>query len=83
MAVQGGTEDERLTPLTLSDRPGLRSRALFTDAQIEADLDRLEQGQQDDGGWTFDWLGWSPGQSVETRGLVTLLALTTLRAHGR
>jgi hypothetical protein len=83
MAVQGGTEDERLTPLTLSDRPGLRSRALFTDAQIEADLDRLEQGQQDDGGWTFDWLRWSPGQSVETRGLVTLLALTTLRAHGR
>jgi hypothetical protein len=81
--VSGGTEDERLTPLTLSERPGGRSRALFTDDQIEADLDRLEDGQQDDGGWTFDWLDWSPGQSVETRGAVTVRALTQLHAHGR
>jgi hypothetical protein len=83
MPVPGGTEDERLTPLTLSPRPGTRSRALFTPEQIEGDLDRLEQGQQGDGGWMFDWLGWSPGQSVEWRGGVTLRALATLRAHGR
>jgi hypothetical protein len=83
MPVPGGTENERLTPLTLSPRPGRRSRALFTDDQIEADLDLLEHGQQDDGGWTFDWLGWSPGQSVEWRGAVTLRALATLHAHGR
>jgi hypothetical protein len=83
MPVPGGTENERLTPLTLSQRPGRRSRALFTDDQIEADLDLLQHGQQDDGGWTFDWLGWSPGQSVEWRGAVTLRALATLRAHGR
>jgi hypothetical protein len=63
MPVPGGTENERLTSLTLSARPGGRSRALFTDDQIEADLDLLQQGQQDDGGWMFDWLGWSPGQS--------------------
>jgi hypothetical protein len=81
--VSGGIEGERLTPLKLSDRPGKRSRALFTDDQIEADLDRLERGQQDDGGWTFDSLDWSPGQSVESRGLETLHALTTLRAHRR
>lgn len=83
MPVPGGTENERLTPLTLSQRPGRRSRALFTDDQIQADLDRLEQGQQDDGGWTFDWLAWSPGQSVEWRGAVTQRALATLHAHGR
>jgi hypothetical protein len=35
--VPGGTENERLTPLTLSERPGRRSRALLTNAQIEAD----------------------------------------------
>jgi hypothetical protein len=81
--VPGGTEDERLTPLTLSPRPGARSRALFTDEQIEADLNVLERAQQDDGGWTFDWLAWSPGQSVEWRGGVTLRALDTLHAHGR
>jgi hypothetical protein len=81
--VPGGTEDERLTPLTLSPRPGRRSRALFTDDQIEADLDGLQQGQEDDGGWTFDWLAWSPGQSVEWRGAMTLRALATLHAHRR
>jgi hypothetical protein len=83
IAVAGGTADERLTPLMLSERPGARSRVLFADEQIEADLDRLQQGQQDDGGWTFDWLAWSPGQTVEWRGGMTLRALATLAAHGR
>jgi hypothetical protein len=81
--VPGGTENERLTSLALSERPGARSRALFSAAQIDADLERLEQGQQEDGGWTFDWLGWSPGQVVEWRGMVTLQALAQLLAHGR
>ena len=83
LRVAGGTEDERLTPLSFSPRPGSRSRALFTDSQIESELDLLERGQQGDGGWTFDFLGWSEGQSVEWRGIVTLLALATLSAHGR
>jgi hypothetical protein len=81
--VPGGTEDERLTPLVLSERPGSRSRALFTEAQIERELDALERGQQDDGGWTFEWLAWSPGQTVEWRGVVTVHALATLASHGR
>ena len=83
LPVPGGTEDEHLTPLALSGRPGRRSRALFTRGQIEANLDALEAGQQDDGGWTFDFLAWSPGQLAEWRGIVTLLALATLDAHGR
>jgi hypothetical protein len=83
LPVPGGTEGERLTPLALSDAPGTRSRALFTAAQIEADLDRLEAGQQDDGGWTFDWLAWSAGQAIEWRGTLTVQALATLLAHGR
>lgn len=81
--VPGGTEDERLTPLVLSETPGTRSRALFTDAQIEKDLDELERGQQDDAGWTFEWLAWSPGQTVEWRGVLTLRALAVLASHGR
>ncbi len=81
--VSGGVEDERITPLALSERPNARSRVLFTDDQIEADLDRLESEQQDDGGWTFDWAAWSPGQSVEWRGAMTLWVLTALRANGR
>jgi hypothetical protein len=81
--VRGGKEDERLTALRLSERPGLRSRALFTTQQVEADLDRLEGEQQEDGGWMFDFGVWSPGQLAECRGIVTLQALTTLNAHGR
>ena len=83
LPVPGGTADERLTPLTLSGRPDGRSRALFTADQIAADLDRLQARQRDDGGWMFDWLGWSPGQTVEWRGGVTLRALALLHAHGR
>jgi hypothetical protein len=83
LPVAGGTADERLTPLALSPRPNHRSRAMFTDEQIELDLERLECGQLADGGWTFDWLAWSPGQSVEWRGIVTLRALATLGGHGR
>jgi hypothetical protein len=81
--VHAGTSDEKLSALTLSPHPGSRSRALFTGEQIEADLEELERGQVEDGGWTVDWLQWSPGQSVEWRGAMTLWALTTLRAHGR
>lgn len=81
--VPGGIEGEQVTPLDLSSRPGRRSRALFTDAQIDADLDRIAAGQLDDGGWDFEFLHWSPGQSVEWRGLSTVMALDTLAAHGR
>jgi hypothetical protein len=83
MPVTGGTEDERLTALVLSPHPGARSRTLFTAEQIEAGLDELEQGQQDDGGWTFDWVAWAEGQSVDARSAMTLHALTVLRAHER
>jgi hypothetical protein len=81
--VPGGTENERLTPLVLSPRPECRSRALFTDDQVDIDLDLLEREQQVDGGWTFDWFAWSPGQSVEWRGILTVRALATLATHGR
>lgn len=81
--VDGGTGDEQLTALTLAPRPEARSRALFTDEQITAGLDELEAAQQDDGGWTFDWAAWAPGQASEWRGLVTLRALQILDANGR
>jgi hypothetical protein len=81
--VPGGVEGERLSPLTLSPRPGSRSRTLFTDDQIAGDLAWLEREQRNDGGWEFDWLAWSPGQAAEWRGLVTLRALLVLRANDR
>ncbi|HET6867341.1 MAG TPA: hypothetical protein VFH80_15585, partial [Solirubrobacteraceae bacterium] len=79
----GGTEGERLRPLDLSPRPGSRSRALVTDAQIETHLDAVQSEQREDGGWMFDWLAWSPAQTADWRGIVTIRALTWLRDNGR
>ena len=83
LPVEGGVEGEHLTPLSLAPRPAARSRALFSDEQIEAGLDALEAEQREDGGWDFGWLHWSPGQSSEWRGNVTIGAVKTLAAHGR
>lgn len=81
--VPGGIEGEHIKPLELSPRPETPSRALFTPAQIDADLERLESEQLDDGGWDFHFLHWMPAQSTEWRGIVTLGALHILREHGR
>jgi hypothetical protein len=46
-------------------------------------LDRLEHEQPGDGGWDFHFLHYSPGQTVEWRGLTTLATIRTLREHRR
>ena len=83
VAPVGGVEGEALRPLDLSPRPRSRSRRLFSEDQIEAHLDAVESGQQPDGGWMFDWLAWSPAQTTDWRGNVTLRALIWLRDNGR
>jgi hypothetical protein len=83
LPVEGGTADEKITPVTLSPHPGTPSRALFTSEQLDADLDRLEAGQHDDGGWDVDYLHWSPGQALDWRGIATVQAIATLRTNGR
>ncbi|MGB0095047.1 MAG: hypothetical protein WBP81_21245 [Solirubrobacteraceae bacterium] len=82
-APAAGVEGEQLRPLDISPRPGSRSRRLFSEEQIEAHLDVVEAEQQQDGGWMFDWLTWSPAQTNDWRGTVTIRALTWLRANGR
>jgi hypothetical protein len=79
----GGAESEALRPLDLSPRPDSRSRGLVNDVQIEAHLGAVESEQQEDGGWMFDWRAWSPAQTTEWRGNVTIRALTWLRDNGR
>jgi hypothetical protein len=83
VAPVGGVEGEALRPLDLSPRPGSRSRDLVAQAAIEAHLDAVESGQQEDGGWMFDWLAWSPAQTNDWRGHVTIRALTWMRENGR
>ncbi len=83
VAPVGGVEGEALRPLDLSPRPQSRSRGLFSESQIEAHLDAVESAQQRDGGWMFDWRAWSPAQTTDWRGNVTLRALVWLRDNGR
>jgi hypothetical protein len=82
-APVGGAEGETLRPLDISPNPGSRSRQLFSEEQVEADLETVEAEQQEDGGWMFDWLAWSPAQTNDWRGAVTIRALTRLRDNGR
>jgi hypothetical protein len=50
---------------------------------IERHLDALAAQQRPDGGWMFDFPEWSPAASAEWRGIVTIQALTVLRAYDR
>jgi len=81
--IPGGVDGEHVAPLTLSPRPGTPSRSLFSPEVIDHELSALEESQQEDGGWDFDFLHWSPEQARDWRGIVTLDALETLHLHGR
>jgi hypothetical protein len=72
-----------LSPLDLAPLATSRWRALFTDAQIDAHLDRLQKKQQADGGWPIAWEPPSEAARYEWRGVVTLGALRTLSSYGR
>jgi hypothetical protein len=81
--VTGGTEDESLHALDLAPYPDRPARALFTDEVISADLERVVSGQQEDGGWTVDFLSISPAGSMDWRGYATVQAVDILRRNGR
>jgi hypothetical protein len=72
-----------LSPLDVAPQATSRWRALFTDAQIDAHLDRLQKDQQADGGWPITWEPPSQAAVAEWRGIVTLQALRTLTSYGR
>jgi hypothetical protein len=77
LPVAGGSENETLRPLDLAPRPGL-ARTLFTQDVVDADLDRLARGQQDDGGWRVDFASYSPAAALEWRGYETVRAVRLL-----
>jgi hypothetical protein len=83
LKVEAGVEGETLSALEVAPRPDHVGVRLFPRPLIDTLLDELERAQQDDGGWTFSWPAWNPAAAFEWRGVVTLQALTTLRAYGR
>jgi hypothetical protein len=83
LPVAGGVEGEVLRPLDVVPHADHAARRLYGEDLLERELDRLEAAQEDDGGWSFDWLAWNPTAAWEWRGAVTVAALRTLRDHGR
>ena len=81
--VAGGLEDEMMRPLDFAPEPGRPVRGLFTKEAIDKDLDRVEGGQAEDGGWPLGWQAYSPAAAVEWRGYVTLEALHILKNNER
>lgn len=83
VALTPTDEADTHTPLNFAPTPQSIARRLFSDEVIQTHLDALATAQRDDGGWDINWLAWNPLAALEWRGVVTIEALTTLRAYGR
>ena len=83
VTLETTAQEETHTPLNFAPYPQSLARSLFSAEVIEAHLDALASAQQEDGGWQFNWLAWNPAAALEWRGIVTVEALSTLRANGR
>ncbi|WP_031466199.1 hypothetical protein [Sciscionella sediminilitoris] len=80
--VEGGAEDELMRPLDFAPLPGQPARNLLDPVAVEADLHRLAEGQQADGGWRADFHSYSAAAALEWRGYTTVGALSVLRGNG-
>jgi hypothetical protein len=74
---------ETHSPLDYAPLPGSAGRAVFGAEVIERHLDHLASAQRDDGGWTFNWMAWSPAAEQDWRGFLTVSNVALLRANGR
>lgn len=79
--VQGGLEDEMMRPLDFAPYPGRPVRSLFAPEVVAAELRRLDEEQQDDGGWRVDFAAYSPAAELEWRGYATVRAVSILTAE--
>jgi hypothetical protein len=81
--VEGGSEGETMRALDFASASGGPANALFRPEVLDAELDELAAGQQDDGGWTVDFASYSPAAAMEWRGYTTVRAVHTLARAGR
>jgi hypothetical protein len=81
--VEGGSEGETMRALNFASVPGSPASGLLRPGVLDAELDGLAAQQQDDGGWTVDFVSYSPTATLEWRGYVTVGAVLTLARAGR
>jgi hypothetical protein len=79
--VTGGAEDETMRALDFAPAPDRPVRQLFSQEVIAAELQRLADEQQDDGGWVVDFKSYSPAATLEWRGYATVRAVSILRGR--
>jgi hypothetical protein len=79
--VAGGTEEEMVRPLDFAPYSGRPVRKIFRPDAVSADLQRLVNDQQDDGGWRVDFASYSPAAALEWRGYQTVRAVSILRRN--
>jgi hypothetical protein len=80
--VAGGAEDEFLRPLDFAPHPGDRVRRFIPPERVDDDIARLAACQAADGGWSADWVSYSPDAAREWRGHLTVRAVRVLSANG-
>jgi len=83
LAVEGGLDDEAIRPLDYAPEPKTAVRNLLPASSVAADLARLTDLQQADGGWPIDWAVASPAAALDWRGYVTVRTLGVLRRNGQ
>jgi hypothetical protein len=83
LPVVGGAEGETLHLLDYASEPGRPIRDLLDPQAVSDDLDRLERGQLEDGGWEPGFPSYSDAASLEWRGYSTVSAVAVLRMNGR
>jgi hypothetical protein len=71
------------TPLDLASHPDHIARPLFTDEEVERNLEVFEQQQRPDGGWDACWGHWDTVATLEREGMRTIQRLRVLRAYDR
>jgi hypothetical protein len=71
------------TALDIATHPDHIARPLFTDAEIQRNLDFFEQTQRPDGGWDATWQHWDTAATLEREGMRTVQRLHVLCAYGR
>jgi hypothetical protein len=79
--VGGGVEEEFMRPLDFAPVPDRPARMLFGPEAISAELERLIDQQQDDGGWPVNFANYSPAAALEWRGHMTVRAVSILKRN--